>query len=203
MSQEPRPENQVASGVVEAVVDAKYDEDAALLDRFLEGDEAAFRKIYERHYERVFMIAKGILLDADEASDAVQEIFTLVFRKADKFDRRARFSTWLFRIAVNRSIQQARKIKNKRNQVPLDEAMEEPADESVMRPTVQEEADLESALEKMSPSDRAILTLFYWDDRSLQEIGEALGCSANAAKTRLFRARERFKTQFEQGGEAL
>jgi RNA polymerase sigma-70 factor (ECF subfamily) len=41
------------------------------------------------------------------------------------------------------------------------------------------------------------------DDLSLQEIGEALGCSANAAKTRLFRARERFKTQFEQGGEGL
>ncbi len=201
MPQEPRPEDQVAPGLSDAAVDSRFDEDAALLDRFLEGDQASFQRLYERHYDRVYMIAKGILLDADEASDAVQEIFTLVFRKADRFDRRARFTTWLFRIAVNRSIQQSRKLKNKRNQVPLDEAMDEPAEDPAPRSNVQEEAELEAALEHLSPNDRAILILFYWDDLSLQEIGEALGCSANAAKTRLFRARERFKLHYESRQE--
>jgi RNA polymerase sigma-70 factor (ECF subfamily) len=60
------------------------------------------------------------------------------------------------------------------------------------------ETKVEDALEALQPADRAVLTLFYWDDLSLQEIGESLGCSANAAKTRLFRARERFKEAYEE-----
>ena len=55
-----------------------------------------------------------------------------------------------------------------------------------------------ACLAKMQPTDRALLTLFYWEELSLQEVGESIGCSANAAKTRLFRARERFRELFEE-----
>ena len=51
---------------------------------------------------------------------------------------------------------------------------------------------------RLQPNDRAILTLFYWEDLSLQEVADSLGCNVNAAKTRLFRARERFKEFFEE-----
>lgn len=185
----------MVSGVYEHSKSMPFDEDAVLVERFMAGDDSAFHTLYEKYHDKVFAIARGILLDSDEAADAVQEIFTLVYRKADRFDRRSRFSTWLFRIAVNRSIQQSRRVKYKRNQVSLTEALEHPAEEA---PQPIDEPAIAEAMALLHPQDRAILTLFYWDELSLHEIAESLGCSPNAAKTRLFRARERFKVHYEE-----
>lgn len=172
-----------------------FDEDALLADRFLAGDQTAFTRLYEKYYDKVYAIARGVLLDADESADAVQEIFTLVYRHLGRFDRRSRFSTWLFRIAVNRSIQQARGLKHRSKQVELTEVAERCADE-----TAWTEADprIAEAMSRLSPADRAILTLFYWEDMSLHDVAESLGCNVNAAKTRLFRARERFRVLYEE-----
>ena len=57
---------------------------------------------------------------------------------------------------------------------------------------------VQAALEQLSPQDRALLTLFYWDELNLHEIAAAVGCNVNAAKTRLYRARERFKCFYEE-----
>lgn len=170
-----------------------FDEDTALVERFLAGDADAFHVLYNRYYEKVYAIARGILLDADEAADAVQEIFTLVYRHLPRFDRRARLSTWLFRISVNRSIQQGRRLKHKNKWVPLDEglAAADVPEEAYTDPKIH------LALASIQPADRALLVLFYWDELSLQEIAESTGCGVNAAKTRLYRARERFRAAYE------
>lgn len=173
-----------------------FDEDALQVERFLAGDQTAFAELYERYYDKVLAIARGVLLDPDEAADAAQEVFTLVYRNLPRFNRRAKFSTWLFRIAVNRSIQQARAGRRRGRNLPLTEAIGEPA------PPPPETTDpaVASALSKLRPDDRALLTLFYWEELSLQEIADSLGCSANAAKTRLFRARDRFRSAYEEVG---
>ncbi|MCX7800317.1 MAG: sigma-70 family RNA polymerase sigma factor [Fimbriimonadales bacterium] len=174
----------------------EFDEDVVVIERFLAGDGSAFEALYRKYYDKVFAIAKGVLLDSDEAADAVQEVFTLVYRHLRRFDRRSRFSTWLFRVAVNRSIQQARKTKHKARHVPLDEALgTEATDEERERG---DDPKIQEALSRIPPPDRAILTLFYWDELSLQEIGASMGCSVNAAKTRLYRARERFRAAYEE-----
>jgi RNA polymerase sigma-70 factor (ECF subfamily) len=188
----------VVSKLYQHVKTDSFDEDLLLVDRILREDHHAFQTLYAKYYDRVYAIARGILLDSDEAMDAVQEIFTLVYRNLGRFDRRSRFSTWLFRIAVNRSIQQARRLKWKRLQAPMGETVEAiPESEPVVE---HEDPRIEAAMAKMHPNDRAILTLFYWDELSLLEIAESLGCSSNAAKTRLFRARERFRQLFEDLG---
>ena len=173
-----------------------FDEDLLLVDRILAREPEAFQGIYDKYHDKVYAIARGILLDADEASDAVQEVFTLVFRNLAKFDRRSKFSTWLFRIAVNRSIQHSRRLKFKKRQDPIGDSVElipvEATSEDLPDPVV------EKVMADMHPNDRAILTLFYWDELSLQEIAESIDCSANAAKTRLFRARERFRVLYER-----
>lgn len=173
----------------------EYDEDSILVDRAVAGDEEAFQVLFHRYHDKVFAIARGVLLDSEEAADAVQEIFTLVFRNLGRFDRRSRFSTWLFRIAVNRSIQQARKSKHRKHDVPLGETDDSPAEVEFESGT---EPEIENSLARLHPADRALLTLFYWDELTLHEIGESIGCSPNAAKTRLFRARERFRVQYEK-----
>jgi RNA polymerase sigma-70 factor (ECF subfamily) len=184
----------VLSAVIDKPKGDHFDEDAILVDRYLQGDGTAFELLYRKYYDKVFAISRGVLIDADEAADAVQEIFTLVYRHLSRFDRRAKVSTWLFRIAVNRSIQEARKHRFRNRTVELTEALgkEAPAEAEEMDPRIQ------GALAKLSPQDRALLTLFYWEDLSLNEIADSIGCNENAAKTRLYRARERFRLNYEE-----
>lgn len=174
-----------------------FDEDVRLVDRFLQGEAEAFDTLYGKYYDRVYAVALGVLLRPEEAADATQEIFTLIYRNLKKFDKRSKFSTWIYRVAVNRSIQQSRSIKNQKFNVPLDEAAESPSPGPEQAP----DPRVNYALSKLGPDDRAAITLFYWDDLSLGEIGDSLGISANAAKTRLFRARERFKHYYEEAPE--
>ena len=187
---------EVVSAVIDKTKGAAFDEDLVLVERHLHGDPGAFELLYEKYYEKVFAIARGILLDHEEAADAVQEIFTLVYRHLNRFDRRSKFSTWLFRIAVNRSIQQSRRNKHRSKQVPLNEAIGQPVEE----PPNDVDPKVHEALARLQPADRALLVLFYWDELSLQEIADSVGCGMNAAKTRLYRARERFRVLYEGAG---
>lgn len=173
-----------------------FDDDLLLVDRVLSSDPHAFQSLYEKYYDRVFAISYGILRENEEAADAVQEIFTLVYKNLARFDRRSKFSTWLFRIAVNRSIQQARKLKYKKRQAEYDSYIETIPEKQP--PAEDADPRVNEAMNQLHPNDRAILTLFYGDELSLQEIADSMGCSANAAKTRLFRARERLREIYEK-----
>ena len=173
-----------------------FDDDLLLVDRVLSSDPHAFQSLYEKYHDRVFAISYGILRENEEAADAVQEIFTLVYKNLARFDRRSKFSTWLFRIAVNRSIQQARKLKYKKRQAEYDSYIETIPEKQP--PAEDADPRVNEAMNQLHPNDRAILTLFYGDELSLQEIADSMGCSANAAKTRLFRARERLREIYEK-----
>jgi len=185
----------VVSVAFDSAKQSSFDEDVVFVERFLAGEEVGFESLYRKYYEKVLAIARGVLMDGDEAADAVQEIFTLVYRHLNRFDRRSRFSTWLFRIAVNRSIQEARKNKYKHRNVELSETL--PADDDDQS-AGQSDPKVDAAMAQLAPADRAILALFYWDELSLNEIADSFGCGANAAKTRLYRARERFRVLYEK-----
>jgi RNA polymerase sigma-70 factor, ECF subfamily len=184
----------VVSVAIDKARAGSLDDDLAAIERFLGGEESAFELLYAKYYDKVHAIARGILLDSDEASDAVQEVFTLVYRHLSRFDRRSRFSTWLFRIAVNRSIQHARSNRHRSKHVPLNEAITTEAPEHHH----EEDPRIHATLERLQPSDRALLVLFYWEELSLNEIADSIGCNVNAAKTRLYRARERFRVIYEE-----
>ncbi len=175
---------------------AIHDEDIRLVDRFLTGDQSAFEVLYARYYERVFALTRGIVLDLEETADVVQELFKLAYKNLHKFDQRAKFGTWLFRIAVNRSIQQTRKIKRTPKTTELVESLVAPEAE-----TEDSDPRIYESLALLQPQDRALLTMFYWEEMSLGDIAASLGCNINAAKTRLYRARERFKEHYQ--GEGL
>ncbi|MEA2553884.1 MAG: hypothetical protein QOJ65_2060 [Fimbriimonadaceae bacterium] len=169
------------------------DEDSIQIERFLNGDVRAFDGLYSKYYDKVYSIARGVLLDAEEAADTVQEVFTLVHRHLYRFDRRARFSTWLFRIAVNRSIQDSRKRRRRPLTVELMEVQQKEA--AVAK---QSDPRIYAALALLKPDDRALLLLYYWEELSLQEIAETIGTNVNATKTRLYRAREKFRTRYQE-----
>lgn len=171
-----------------------WDEDMNLVQRFLSGDGDAFDKLYTRYYEKVFVIARGVLMDVDDASDATQECFQKIYSNLHRFDGRSRLSTWIFRIAVNSAIQVSRRLKYRRRHHPLSEAIDLEAASKIQ--THPHSDRLQEAMASLRPEDRAILTLFYWENLSITQISETLGCRENAAKTRLYRARERLKRAF-------
>lgn len=178
----------------ESAVIEPNDRDTLLVQKSLEGSTEAFEALFQAYYPKVHAIAHGVLLNWEEAEDAAQEVFALVFRNLGKFDRRSKFSTWLFRVTVNRAIQESRRGQKRRHNVDIDTAVE--------RPQMQEEdhpltGPVALVLAELPPADRAILAMFYWEEFSIAEIAESLDCRVNAAKTRLYRARERFRQIYE------
>ncbi len=165
-------------------------EDVALLNRYLGGDVAAFDELVRAHEDRVFGICLRMMGDRDAALDAVQETFLTVFRKADRYQARAAFSTWLYRVAVNTCYDLLRKAKRRRT-APLPETTD-PADrrsgdefEAVeLRP------EIEKALAKLPTEFRSAVVLVDLQGLSLDQASQILDVPVGTVKSRVFRGRK-------------
>lgn len=163
-----------------------------------EGFEQAFEELFVRYRERVYAIAFRVVGNAVDALDVVQESFALLFRKLHGFRGGSLFSTWLFRIVVNCSIDHRRKRDSARTLVghPLpssgDPAITDIVDESPDprdRAETRELGDqVQEAISLLSPKLRAILALRYLEDMSYEELAATLGLSLGTVKSRLARA---------------
>jgi RNA polymerase sigma-70 factor (ECF subfamily) len=168
--------------------------DEALVAGAKMGHGSAFHELHERHRERMLWVAHRITRHREDAQDAVQESFLSAYVHLKKFDERARFSTWLTRIATNAALM---KIRKKR--VSREVGVEDPADavelsDSVPNPEeicarAEQRTALKDAIAKLRPTLRSVVELYDLQERSLHETAEALGISAAAAKGRLFHAR--------------
>jgi RNA polymerase sigma-70 factor (ECF subfamily) len=157
-----------------------------------DGFEPAFEQLFARYRDRVYAIAFRVVGNAVDALDVVQESFALVFRKLHSFRGGSLFSTWLFRIVVNCSIDQRRKRDAAWSPMAGADAQPEPVDES---PTPGDRAEtrelgdqVQTAISLLSPKLRAILALRYLEDMSYEELAATLGLSLGTVKSRLARA---------------
>lgn len=158
-----------------------------------EGFEAAFEQLYLKYRDRVYSIAFRVSGSAADAMDIVQEAFSLVFRKLDSFRSNSLFSTWLFRIVVNCSIDLKRREHSRRFWRSDQElGGEEPADPSVGPVGKAETSELalqvQEAIQELSPKLRAILALRYLEEMSYEDLAVTLGLSMGTVKSRLARA---------------
>lgn len=164
--------------------------DAALVERYLAGDHAAFDELMRAHQERVFGVCLRMLRDRDAALDAAQETFITVFRKADRFSGRSAFSTWLYRVAVNTCYDALR--RQRRHQAePLPET-NDPADHQAVDPfdSAELRPDVEAALMAIPEEFRAAVVLSDLEGLSLQMVAEALDVPVGTVKSRVFRGRK-------------
>jgi RNA polymerase sigma-70 factor (ECF subfamily) len=179
--------------------------DDALIARFLGGDRPAFDSLFEKYQDYVYNIVHGILGKPEEAHDVTQEVFVQVYKALPTFRRGSRFATWLYRIAVNRAVDAARASKGWR-WLPLMETLRatpDPADTPARSLDRKAEQDnVQRVLQLVPLQHRDVLVLRYYQDLSIEEIAEVLGCSVAAAKVRLHRARQHFKERYvEHSGE--
>ncbi len=166
-------------------------EDKELLQEVLSGNTKAFEELVVRYKHYVYTTAFRVVGRHEDAEEVVQDAFVKAYRSLSKFDGRAKFSTWLYRIALNTAISKRR--KNKFHQVDIDEHEYEVGGFDQRQNLEMDERSkyIQMAMNEMLEDDVTMLTLFYMQELSLEEIAETTGFEANNVKVKLFRARKR------------
>jgi RNA polymerase sigma-70 factor (ECF subfamily) len=183
------------------------DDDAIVAAYTRTRDPELFRLLVERHGERVFRLVASVLgpfadLDAEEMT---QEIFVRVHERLDTFRGEARFSTWLHRLAYNRTIERRRRARLRAPHVPCEELEARAAPSAGPLEAVLErerERAVAALVEGLPDVYRSVVHLRYWMDQSIDEIAEALGIPAGTVKSYLARARQRLRERARTLGVA-
>lgn len=182
-------------------------DDSELVERAQEGEREAFQTLVERYQEKVYSICYGKVKDEQDAKDVSQDVFVKVFRYIENFNRESSFYTWLYRIAVNTSIDYLRK-QSRRKEVDYDDKIqtddEVEGHELLMPSKLGIDPDRElgrkelrekmlEALETLSEKHRTILTLREVEGLSYKEMAEVLEISKGTVMSRLYHARQYFQ----------
>lgn len=164
------------------------------------GDQNAYAEIVELYKEKVYRICYRMLGNRHEAEDAAQEAFIRAYVNIDTYNPAMKFSSWLYRIATNLSID---KLRKKKPDVYLDEEVsgaegltmysQLPATDASPEDTVETlelQETVQKAIQKLPEKYRSVIVLKYIEDLSLQEISEILDLPIGTVKTRIHRGRE-------------
>lgn len=165
--------------------------DEEVIDKILAGSADSFSILVERYKDHSFTLAFNIIKDEKEAEDIAQEAFIKAYKNLKKFNKEAKFSTWLYRITFNTALTANKKKKQQQHSAiesssfdVIDDSKNELEQEEKRRFVLQ-------ALEQLNEQDNAALTLFYLKEQSLEEICKITGMTLSTAKVRLHRARKR------------
>lgn len=191
-----------ASGATALRPRAGLDADAALVARARSGDAAAFRTLVERHRDRAYAVALRITRSPVEAAEAAQEALVRAWVALPSFRGEAAFGTWLHRVVARRALDRAEALSRRRGrEVGVEAALEEAGEPPAARDHLLA-GRLEALLGRLSPAQRAVVTLFYLEERRVEDVAAALGMPGNTVKTHLHRARAALRQAWtEEEGE--
>ena len=197
-SSDPAPSEQKAGS------ERDRNEDWGLVERSQQGDQSAFAELVRRYQRKAYSLAFGMVHNADDARDVVQDAFVKVHRHLPNFKGDSSFYTWFYRIVVNVGIDHVR--KHGRNQaVDYDDTVahdaDGPGDGELLPSTLgvnpatalgrrEIREAIHKALETLSPNHRAVLLMRESEGMSYEEMAEAMECSKGTIMSRLFHARK-------------
>ena len=186
-----------------------FDPDAALMLRVKRGDRAAFTELVEKYRQPLFNFIYRTLRDETETEDVAQNVFLQVYKSRDRYERTAKFSTWLFTIARNLCLNEIRR----RTRHPADSLEETHAeyddqpsrqyeDKKIFLPTdnvlhSELAQKIEAALAELPENQRTAILLCRQDELSYEEIAAVLGCTLSATKSLIHRGRETLKEKLK------
>ncbi|MGE0395386.1 MAG: sigma-70 family RNA polymerase sigma factor [Kofleriaceae bacterium] len=180
------------------------DVERALIRRLRDRDERAFRELLVLHRDRVFNITYRMLGNRSEAEDVAQEVFITVFKTIDSFREEAKFSTWLYRVAVNHTKNRIKYLarRHDRDRDELDESAHSQQVNGAVTGTpvrsaqpdkalasAQMEKLLQEAIDSLDEDQRAVVILRDVEEMSIEDICEITGLPDGTVKSRLHRAR--------------
>ncbi len=171
------------------------------------GDQQAFCRLVDAYQRPVMSLTYRMLGDLEEAEDAAQETFLRAWSRLHQYNPEHKFSTWVFSIANHHCIDRLRKRRVKivgLDDTPLAYSIQDERARPEDSLLSQENAKEMQALVELLPLDyRTPLVLRYWQECSYQEIGEIMGLSLPAVKSRLFRARQKLADEYERSQAAI
>ncbi len=168
--------------------------DKELIARFKQGGsqgEKAFTELVRRYQEKVYWVCRRMLKSHDDADDVAQNVFIKVHNGLSGFNEEAEFFTWIYRIAVNETINFIRAQKV-RSAEPIDDLIHEPSD-AAERPDESIEREeqrrlIQEAIDTLPEKQKVVFMLRYYDELAYEEIAEMLGTSVGGLKANYFHA---------------
>lgn len=183
-------------------------DDQIWIRQVLNGDNQPFKNLVDKYQRLVFAIALKILEKKEDAEDAAQEIFVKCYKGLSGFNQQSSFSTWLYRIAYNHSLDMAKKSGALKNVVEWKNtehagslAENNPAGSELDYKTIQ--SVLKDALNTLPPDHRILIHLYYFEELPLKEIAQIQGINANNLKIQLHRIRAKLMEQLKSRSEII
>jgi RNA polymerase sigma-70 factor (ECF subfamily) len=169
--------------------------DTFYIEKIQAGETDYFAALLERYSQPVFSLIVKIVGNREDAEELTQDVFLKVFRSLSSFRGNSLFSTWLYRIAYNIAVSATR--KKKYELLPMDESMLENVSDNEANDELEQLEDedrskrLEKAIKQLSPDERALVLLFYMQEKSIDEITSITGLTSSNVKTKLHRIRKK------------
>jgi RNA polymerase sigma factor (sigma-70 family) len=172
------------------------DTENLLIDKIIAGESKLYAELVDRYKSYVYTISLKVLQQKPEAEEAAQDSFIKAFHALKGFNRQAKFSTWLYRIAFNTAISYKRKHRMQFQSIEHTIIEYEQEAEGMLERTDKKKY-LNQALLKLNEADRTALTLFYLQEFSIDEIAEITNMQANTVKVKIHRARLRIAEELK------
>lgn len=167
--------------------------DRALLAATAAGDVSAFERLYRRHYRKLHDFVARLLGGIEGAEEVASDAMRVLWRSADRFEGRAKVSTWLFGICYRLTLQAQRRSAKRWRDVSFEEDMHAPASAGDDVEAAFQRAEVARALIQLSPEHRAVMELTYYHGLTYGEIAEVVDCPVGTVKTRMMHARARMR----------
>ena len=169
-------------------------EEAHIIKEILNGNTEQYEYFLDRYGQQVFVLVDRIVSCQEDAEELTQDVFLKAFQQLSSFKAESSFSTWIYRIATNIAISAVRKKRNdvlrlddsvfaNLSDTQVDEALEDDSEEQMER--------LQQAMNQLEADERALITLYYLEEKPLAEVAFILGMTEGNAKVKLHRIRKK------------
>lgn len=177
-------------------------EDGHYIKRVLNGETNAYAFLVNKYKSMAFSLALKMLKNREDAEEVAQDAFVKAYQSLSQFRGGARFSTWLYRIVYNTAVSRLR--KSSFEELSIDDTLieekvpDEIGDAYYKLKESERKKFLDIVLEKLDPGENFLVTLYYYEEKELDEIAQITGLTKNNVKVRIFRARQRMMVMLKQ-----
>ena len=176
-------------------------DDTELIQNVLHGNQRDFERLVEKYQSAVFRIAIGLLHNKEDAEEIVQDVFIKVYKSLSSFDAKAAFSTWLYRVTVNASLNVLRKKKRQKLWVELSDILQLRSKEKQADTLLIEQSDndlIYQAMNELPAMQRVAFVLSKYEELPQAKVAEILHLSTGAVEQLIYRAKRNLKQKLEK-----
>jgi RNA polymerase sigma factor (sigma-70 family) len=174
---------------------ATINNDIYYINLIIEGNTNAFSILVDRYKDLVFSLALKMVKNREEAEEVAQDTFIKVFKSLSQFKGDSKFSTWIYKVTYNTCLDRLKKQKREQQVVSIDEfnTNQIKSIDNALNKMENEEREkaIQDCIQLLPADDAFLLTLFYFEEQSLEEIAKVIGLTSNNVKVKLFRCRKK------------